>query len=48
MNVNQLVSQALRLMSAGFSMVFLVLAIFYGLVKALLILFPAKEEKEED
>jgi hypothetical protein len=48
MNLTAMLMDALKLIGAGFSMVFLVLAIFYGLVKGLLYVFPAKQEEEDD
>jgi Na+-transporting methylmalonyl-CoA/oxaloacetate decarboxylase gamma subunit len=41
-----MVAEALRLMGAGVGMVFAVLAIFYGLVRALMILLPVKPDRE--
>ena len=46
MTVQELVPQALKLMGVGVGMVFAVLAIFYGLVKALMFVFPAKKDGE--
>lgn len=40
--------EALKLMGVGVSMVFAVLAIFYGLIKGLMFLFPAKRDIAED
>lgn len=48
MSVHELVGEALKLMGIGVGMVFMVLAIFYGLVRALMMLFPGKTEKEND
>jgi hypothetical protein len=48
MPVSDMVKEALRLMGAGVGMVFGVLAIFYGLVKALMFLFPEKPDVDGD
>lgn len=42
-----LVAQALKLMGVGIAMVFAVLAIFYGLVRALMFLYPEKHGGDE-
>lgn len=39
--------QALRIMGMGFGVVFMVLALFFALIKALIRLFPEKKGKKE-
>ena len=39
--------EALRIMGVGFGSVFFVLALFFGIIKALMVLLPAKQDKEE-
>jgi hypothetical protein len=46
MDVHALVLEALKLTSAGLGMVFAVLAVFFGLVKALMFLFPIKKDHD--
>lgn len=48
MAVNALVFEALKLMGIGVGMVFAVLAIFYGMVKALMFLLPEKQKEENE
>jgi Na+-transporting methylmalonyl-CoA/oxaloacetate decarboxylase gamma subunit len=48
MNVQDMIVQAFKLMGVGVGMVFAVLAIFYGLVRALMFIFPAKHEDSND
>jgi Na+-transporting methylmalonyl-CoA/oxaloacetate decarboxylase gamma subunit len=43
MYVRSLMAEALRLTGLGMGMVFAVLAVFYGLVRALMALFPLKK-----
>lgn len=38
---------AFRLMGTGVGMVFFVLAVFYGLVKALMVLLPAEQDGKD-
>lgn len=44
MYAQSLMAEALRLTGLGMGMVFAVLATFYGLVRALMALFPGKEK----
>jgi Na+-transporting methylmalonyl-CoA/oxaloacetate decarboxylase gamma subunit len=48
MSVHEMVGEALKMMGIGVGMVFGVLAIFYGLVMALMMLFPATEANKDD
>jgi Na+-transporting methylmalonyl-CoA/oxaloacetate decarboxylase gamma subunit len=48
MDTGAMAAEALKLMGAGVGMVFAVLAIFYGLVRALMFLFPGKRENDAE
>lgn len=45
--MSALVISAMKLMAVGVGMVFAVLAVFYGLVKGLMFLFPEKKDNTE-
>lgn len=45
MNVGEMVIQGLQYMGTGVGIVFLVLAIFYGVIKLMMKIWPPKEEK---
>lgn len=45
--MNQVVMEALKIMGVGMSGVFLVLVVFYIMVKALQIIFPYKQEEAQ-
>jgi Na+-transporting methylmalonyl-CoA/oxaloacetate decarboxylase gamma subunit len=45
MDNHEMLLQAIKLMAMGFGMVFALLSVFYVLIKALFIVFPAKGGK---
>lgn len=47
-NVNEMVGQAFRLMGVGVGSVFAVLIIFFGTIKLLMRIFPAKGGGDEE
>lgn len=47
MTVNEMIAQALKLMGVGVGSVFAVLILFFGTIKLLMRVFPAKKSEGE-
>lgn len=48
MDMGTMFLEALKVMGIGVGSVFAVLAIFFGMIKALMVLLPAKRASDED
>ena len=48
MEIGTMFLEALKIMGIGVGSVFTVLAIFFGMIKALMVLMPARKADDED